>query len=59
MEPNQTREATLKVLETRHAAVHAVESRELLRNSRQLVILHGGQRYLLRLTRDNKLILTK
>ncbi len=59
MEQNQTCEPTLKVVEIKHAAVHAVESRELLRDGRQLVILHGGQRYLLRQTRDNKLILTK
>ena len=59
MEQNQTCETTLKVVEIKHAAVHVVESRELLRNGRQLVILHAGQRYLLRQTRDNKLILTK
>jgi hemin uptake protein HemP len=34
-------------------------SRELFRNSNTVQIEHDGQHYLLRLTRGNKLILTK
>jgi hemin uptake protein HemP len=37
----------------------AVLSRDLLRNGRELVILHGNERYRLLLTKSNKLILTK
>ena len=36
-----------------------VSSRDLLGNARELIILHGCQRYRLLLTRSNKLILTK
>lgn len=34
-------------------------SAELLRGQNTVEIDHGGQRYLLRVTRENKLILTK
>lgn len=59
MERNETIEPTLKVLEMKPAPLHAVESRELLRDGKRLLILHGNQHYLLQQTRDNKLILTK
>ena len=36
-----------------------VESREILRGHSAVEIDHAGQRYLLRVTRENKLILTK
>ena len=36
-----------------------VSSRDLLGNARELIILHGCERYRLLLTRSNKLILTK
>lgn len=36
-----------------------VSSAELLRGRNTVEIDHGGQRYLLRVTRENKLILTK
>lgn len=36
-----------------------VESREILQGASTVEIQHGGQRYLLRVTRENKLILTK
>jgi hemin uptake protein HemP len=36
-----------------------VSSEQLLRGSTTLEIDHAGQRYLLRVTRENKLILTK
>jgi hemin uptake protein HemP len=41
------------------AIVPSVSSRDLLRDSRELVILHGHDRYKLLLTKSNKLILTK
>ena len=36
-----------------------VSSREILRGQREIVILHGGHEYRLRVTRADKLILTK
>ncbi len=36
-----------------------VDSHLLLRGHRTLEIAHGEQRYMLRVTKDNKLILTK
>jgi hemin uptake protein HemP len=36
-----------------------IDSRRLLAGSRELVIDHAGQEYRLRLTRNDKLILTK
>ena len=44
---------------TQDAAVPAIDSQDLFRGSRQVQILHAGQVYILRQTRDNKLILTK
>jgi hemin uptake protein HemP len=36
-----------------------MSSRDLFRGGREIVILHAGQEYLLRITRADKLILTK
>jgi hemin uptake protein HemP len=36
-----------------------MSSRDLFRGGREIVILHAGQEYLLRITRTDKLILTK
>lgn len=36
-----------------------IHSRELLRNGKEVFILHNGEHYLLRCTRNGKLILTK
>lgn len=36
-----------------------VHSRDLLQGSSLILIEHGGDRYYLRMTRNNKLILTK
>lgn len=36
-----------------------VDSRDLLKGANTVVIEHAGQRYILRVTRENKLILTK
>ena len=40
-------------------AVRAIDSRELLDGARELCIDHSGAIYRLRVTRQNKLILTK
>lgn len=50
----QTADATLNAVPT-----PCIDSRELMRGGRLIEILHAGQRYTLRLTRENKLILTK
>lgn len=39
--------------------VPRIDSSQLLRGGRTVEIDHAGQRYTLRLTRENKLILTK
>ena len=36
-----------------------IDSRELFRSEREIIIAHGGEIYRLRLTSQNKLILTK
>ncbi|MFA9219300.1 MAG: hemin uptake protein HemP [Sphingomonadaceae bacterium] len=41
------------------AARPRIESEEILRGNSTVEIEHAGQRYLLRVTRENKLILTK
>ncbi len=43
----------------RNIPVRVIESQVLLDGSRELVIAHQGQSYHLRLTRNDKLILTK
>ena len=45
--------------ESQAAAIPAIDSRELFQGGRQIQILHAGQVYILRQTRDNKLTLTK
>lgn len=42
----------------RQARPHVIESAELLRGREEVVILHNGREYRLRLTRLGKLILT-
>ena len=39
--------------------VLSLQSADLFREARTVCIEHAGQRYLLRLTKENKLILTK
>lgn len=52
--PNPTAEATLPLPGTQ------LDTRQLFQNGqRQVEIIHGDARYSLRLTRENKLILTK
>lgn len=50
---------TLKITELEAALIPVVDSQELLRGGNQLKILHAGQIYILRQTKDKKLILTK
>lgn len=38
---------------------HKIESRDLFIGTREVIIHHGGESYRLRLTAQNKLILTK
>lgn len=45
--------------QTRTAAPSPIRSRELFGAGRQLLIEHSGHVYLLRITQNNKLILTK
>lgn len=40
-------------------SIPRIDTSELLRGGSTLEITHAGQRYLLRVTRENKLILTK
>ncbi len=39
--------------------VRAIDLRELLVDAREIVLIHAGERYRLRITGKNKLILTK
>jgi hemin uptake protein HemP len=44
---------------TDNSAVRSINSQQLLGGQNMLRIEHAGQRYILRVTRENKLILTK
>jgi hemin uptake protein HemP len=48
----------LRVAEPRRAAPQKVASEALLGASREIVIVHNGREYRLRLTQNDKLILT-
>ena len=58
MKPNSPT-ATLVVVPVQPEQPPRVDSAQLLRGHRTVEIDHGDQRYQLRLTKDNKLILTK
>lgn len=45
--------------ESNNASPNRIDSGEILRGASTVEIEHAGQRYLLRVTRENKLILTK
>lgn len=45
--------------ESKRPVTHSIESLVLLQGRRELLILHGGDTYRLRHTRNDKLILTK
>ncbi len=49
----------MSVIQHRASLAEAVSATELLKNRQVLVIEHAGERYLLRLTKNGKLILTK
>jgi hemin uptake protein HemP len=44
---------------SREGAMPALESTDLFRGGREVIIRHGGEQYRLRLTSSNKLILIK
>lgn len=44
---------------TRHAEQPIVNAQQLFGDKRELVIVHNGERYRLRITANDKLILTK
>ena len=49
----------MTVIQPCPALAEAVRATDLLKNRQVLVIEHAGERYLLRLTKNGKLILTK
>lgn len=49
----------MTVIQPHPALAEAVRATDLLKNRQVLVIEHAGERYLLRLTKNGKLILTK
>jgi hemin uptake protein HemP len=61
MEPEMTEPASATAVDTQAAQCQPLQlsSRELFRNGNTVRIEHEGQHYWLRLTRANKLILTK
>lgn len=54
-----TKQPVLPEASIRPAPAGPIRAEDLLRDRRMLVIEHAGERYLLRLTRNGKLILTK
>lgn len=56
---DETPEAAAAVVRTPEAAHLAVQSGQLFGTEREIVIIHREQRYRLRITRADKLILTK
>lgn len=58
MPPNPNK-PTLVVVSVQPDLPPRIESGQLLRGQRTVEIEHGEQRYTLRVTKDNKLILTK
>lgn len=58
MQPNAA-QPTLAAVSAQPEAPPRVVSDQLLRGHRTVEIEHGEQRYTLRVTKDNKLILTK
>lgn len=58
MQPDPT-SPTLVVVPVQPSLPPRVSSAQLLRGQRTVEIEHGGQRYTLRVTKDDKLILTK
>jgi len=58
MQPNPP-PPTLVVVPVQPGLPPSVDSAQLLRGHRTVEIEHGTQRYTLRVTKDNKLILTK
>jgi hemin uptake protein HemP len=55
----QTQESDRQLPPQKRPALPRIQSRDLLQGSNLLLIEHGGDRYYLRMTRNNRLILTK
>jgi hemin uptake protein HemP len=60
-EPNKAHDRDLSEGLARHLTItnHQMDSRDLFVGTREVVIVHGRDAYHLRLTAQNKLILTK
>ncbi|MGB9367638.1 MAG: hemin uptake protein HemP [Xanthobacteraceae bacterium] len=56
---SRSEQSTSPAPRTISVAGHRLESRDLFIGTREVVIHHGGEIYRLRLTSQNKLILTK
>ena len=57
--PKLTQETKVIEKETIGSQQKLIHSHELLRNGKEVFIQHNGEQYLLRCTRNGKLILTK
>ena len=53
------KKCALKPVVAAPVAVRVLDSKQLFHEARTVHIDHGGERYILRITRENKLILTK
>jgi len=58
-DPGRRRPAVRSITRTIPVIDDHIDSRELFIGTREIVIAHGGKSYRLRLTAQNKLILTK
>lgn len=54
-----SRQSTVANQRTIPVAAHKIDSRDVFIGTREVIIHHGDDRYRLRLTAQNKLILTK
>ena len=59
MNPIMTDSDNNKALAHGDEGIHRINANELLQGNKTMVIEHGESQYVLRLTRSNKLILTK
>ncbi len=57
--PTQSAQSDLPATEVPAIEVPVIDVRDLLAHSREAVLLHAGERYRLRITAKDKLILTK
>ncbi len=57
--PTQPAQPNLQATDLQAIEVPVIDVRDLLAHSREAVLLHAGERYRLRITAKDKLILTK